>query len=73
MKIFKYSFIAVLFVINIECVFSQQLIISQEEKDEIISYLDSVDYRGALNTITEYKISEAREKIEQVYWNSKFD
>ncbi len=72
MKLFLYNLILIVAFVSFTEGFSQQLLISQEEKEEIISYLDSADYRGALNTITEYKISEAREKIEQVFWDSKF-
>lgn len=73
MKLFSFIFILIIVFVSVTEVFSQQLIINQEEKEEIISYLDSSDYRGAINTITDYKISEARGKIEQVFWNSKFD
>ena len=47
--------------------------ISLKDKQRIISHLDSTDVFGAINTIIEYKISEAREKVEQVFWNSNFD
>ncbi|HQI42400.1 MAG TPA: hypothetical protein PK665_15000 [Ignavibacteriaceae bacterium] len=70
MKLFLYHLIFML--IFIPSVFSQDSLFTQEEKEKITSYLDSIDYRGAINTITEYKISYAREKIEEVFWNSKF-
>ncbi len=72
MKLFFYNLILFVAFTFITEVFSQHLLFTQEEKEEIISYLDSIDYRGAINTIDEYKISESRAKIEQIFWNIKF-
>ena len=72
MKLFLYKLILIIAFALVTDIFPQQLILTQEEKEEIISHLDSADYQGAINTITEYKLSEAREKIEQIFWDQKF-
>ncbi|MFZ2865979.1 MAG: HEAT repeat domain-containing protein [Ignavibacteriaceae bacterium] len=50
---------------------------SQEEipwevKQRLINKLDSADVRGVIASIEDYNVIDAKEKIEQVFWNTNF-
>lgn len=52
---------------------AQNIILTPEQKNEIIAHLDSSNFQGAITTIKKYNIEESRDKIEQIFWNDRFD
>ena len=64
-------------LIIIYCFIYEPSIYSQElpwdVKQHLIDYLDSTDVSGVITSIDEYNVSEAKEKIEQVFWNSNLN
>ncbi|OQY71091.1 MAG: hypothetical protein B6D44_13955 [Ignavibacteriales bacterium UTCHB2] len=67
--IIRIIFVSVLFCIS--SLYSQEEI-SWEEKQRLINQLDSSDVGGVISSLREYNVTEAKEKIEQVFWNSNF-
>jgi hypothetical protein len=59
-------------LIGISSTFSQEEI-PWTVKERLINQLDSADVWGTINSIEDYNIIEAKEKIEQVFWNSNID
>ncbi len=68
----KFYYITILIILSLIS-FCEAQELTMSEKEEIISYLDSTNFEGAINSILNYKIIEAKEKIEQVFWNNNFD
>ena len=58
-------------LIGVSLTYSQEEI-PWEVKQKLINQLDSSDVRGVISSLRGYNVIEAKEKIEQVFWNTNF-
>jgi len=68
---FIINIILVSLLIGVSSTYSQEEI-PWEVKQRLINQLDSADVRGVISSLEDYNVIEAKEKIEQVFWNNNF-